>query len=153
MTFYSAVPVSGFPDYLVTTVGEVISLKKGMHIMRPSSHGKGYPGVALHIDAKPYPRLVHRLVAEAFIPNPDGLSTVDHINNIKTDNRVENLRWMSRAENSSRQKKHRLPIGVYRNKYGKFYAQKSICGKVHTANKFKTPEAASGWYQSFGKAD
>jgi hypothetical protein len=39
------------------------------------------------------------LVAEAFIPNPDGLPEVDHINRIRTDNCVENLRWVTRKEN------------------------------------------------------
>jgi len=42
---------------------------------------------------------VHRLVAEAFIPNPDNLSEVDHINRIKTDNRAVNLRWCTHQQN------------------------------------------------------
>lgn len=42
---------------------------------------------------------VHRLVAECFIPNPDGKTEVDHINTNRSDNRVENLRWLTRGEN------------------------------------------------------
>lgn len=55
-------------------------------------------------------RGVHRLVAEAFIPNPDGLAEVHHINSVRDDNRVSNLEWITVAENRRRRRK---PINVY----------------------------------------
>ena len=66
--------------------------------MKPQTIKRGY----LRVHIKKHSYLVHRLIALAFIPNPDNLETVDHVNEIKTDNRPENLRWMTRGENKSR---------------------------------------------------
>ena len=57
----------------------------------------GYPRVFLN--GIRTPQYVHRLVAEAFIPNPLGATDVDHIDGDKTNNRIENLRWVSHKEN------------------------------------------------------
>ena len=94
--------------YQVSNLGRVKSLKKGRwgtgkeRILKPAKDGNGYLFVKLCKDGNSKMYHIHRLVADAFIPNPDNLPTVDHINRDRTDNRVENLRWASmkmQAEN------------------------------------------------------
>lgn len=55
--------------------------------------------IGLFIEHKRISRKLHRLVAEAFIPNPGKKYAVNHINGIKTDNRVDNLEWVTKSEN------------------------------------------------------
>lgn len=71
---------------------------KGKQIYQNPKGGK-YLTVNLSVENKQYRRYVHRLVAEAFIPNPENKKEVNHINEIHTDNRVENLEWVTRREN------------------------------------------------------
>lgn len=68
---------------------------------------------------------VHRLIAEAFIPNTDNKPTVDHINRIRTDNRVSNLRWASLSEqkNNSELVINRLSLGVRQSEDSDAYTQ------------------------------
>lgn len=92
-------PVVGFEEYyLVSDEGQVFSLHRNK-VLSPTIDRYGYEKVSLSKGGKSYPRTVHRLVAQAFLPNPLHLTTVNHINEIKTDNRAVNLEWMSVADN------------------------------------------------------
>lgn len=82
-----------------------------------SDDGNGYLKVMLRKGGRSYCRKIHRLVAEAFVPNPDGLETVDHISNNKLDNRPDNLRWVSRHDNVSRAYKDNLHENDIRERY------------------------------------
>lgn len=85
------------PNYSVSDSGLVRNDKTG-RILKQSSHRCGYKVVML--GRKTVPLYVHRLVAKAFIPNPEKKPQVDHVNGNKADNRAENLRWVTASENS-----------------------------------------------------
>lgn len=97
-------PVVGYEGlYEVSSLGEVFSLNY-MHTgkrvkLKAMVVSNGYVVVCLRKQGSQKTLCIHRLVAEAFIPNLDSKPEVDHINTIRTDNRVENLRWVSSKEN------------------------------------------------------
>lgn len=97
--------IVGFP-YFVTSDGKILNYK--FNKLKFSIKSTGYCQISFRSKIRNKTYLVHRLVAENFIPNPLSKSFVNHKNGIKTDNRVVNLEWVTHQENMEHAKNHGL---------------------------------------------
>ena len=91
-------PIEGYDNYQVTSWGRVFDQSKGKFVNQEVHH-KGYLRVDLFKDGKRKHYKVHRLVAEAFIPNPENKPQVNHIDGNNQNNSVTNLEWVTNEEN------------------------------------------------------
>lgn len=125
-------PVPGYEGkYEVSNLGRIKRLSRKIickgggeypvkeRIMKPYMRGRY---LCVQFSAKTYS--VHRLVALAFIPNPENKPEIDHINCNRFDNRIENLRWVTRLENANnpltlKQRRENAKRGEYAYRYGK----------------------------------
>jgi len=108
--------------YMVSNLGRVKSINRltmyregrvGLtkeKILSQHSHYNGYLLVTLSKDGMRCKYLVHRLMALAFLPNPDNKPCINHINGVKADNRIENFEWCTQKENVRHYFKQRLAI-------------------------------------------
>ena len=131
-------------DYEVSEMGEVRNMKTG-HILKPILMKIGYYMVNLAKDKKKTIFYIHRLVATTFLEKDNQYQIVDHRNCIKTDNRVENLHWVSQSQNNQNKptrKDNKSGIkGVF--KQGKKWVSyiKIDCIKIHLGT-YETIEEA-----------
>ena len=157
-------PIKDFEGYYeVSNIGRVRSLnykRTGKEkILKNIEDYKGYLEVGLTKNGKRKQFKVHRLVAEAFIPNPENKPCIDHINTVKSDNRVENLRWVTYKENSNNEKTLEKFKGENHHFFGKHHTEETkkkiseaqkgknnhMYGKHHTEEtKKKMSEAQKG---------
>ena len=143
--------------YEVSNLGRVKSLnyrKTGKEKILKNIECRGYLAVCLTKNGKQKLFKVHRLVAETFIPNPESKPCIDHINTIKNDNRVKNLRWVTHKENNNNpltkkkySENHREQTGESNPMYGRTGEKSPRYGKQHTEEtKRKMSEAKKGKY-------
>lgn len=95
-------PIVDYPNYEVSNLGRVKSFFLNTEkILKSTKNTNGYLQVGLYKEGKIKYFRVHRLVAQAFLPNPNNLPQVNHRNEDKTDNRVENIEWCNRSYNTN----------------------------------------------------
>lgn len=120
--------IPGIVEYEISSLGRLRNLTKGIVLAKQQTSGyhsysvRRADGKRLHVKA-------HRLVAIAFIPNPEGKREVNHIDHDKTNNRVENLEWVTPKENAAKA----IAAGAYKGRklrhYGlKYDAAPKPCG-------------------------
>ena len=98
--FSQSIPVPGYEKYRVFQDGRIWShARLPGKFLNLNPDGRGYHTVCLFRDSVAKKMKVHRLVALAYIPNPGNKPMVDHINQVRNDNRISNLRWATRSEN------------------------------------------------------
>lgn len=116
--------IKDFENYYVSDYGRVANFNYrntgDSILMKPFNTKVGYEQIALvDKNGKRVKKYIHRLVAEAFIPNPKNKPEVDHIDTNRKNNIVDNLRWTTREENFNNPKSHINRVNGQKNKTSK----------------------------------
>ena len=138
--------IKGFENYSVSDFGNVRNDKFGKCI-KGRDNGLGYLRVCLMKDKKQFDKLIHKLSAEAFIPNPENKKCIDHIDNNRQNNNLINLRFATHSQNSqNRSMSSKNTSGTkcvsWNKKMNKWTAQITINGRtIHLGSYLKKEDA------------
>lgn len=135
-------------NYLISSFGRIKSLKESKYgknnngvILKQVFDKGGYLRIGLSFNGKPKSFFVHRLVAKYFIPNPENKRTVNHINGVKTDNRIDNINWATYSEQNIHAYRILKRVSPCAGK-GKFGKDSAASKKVVCINNEKEYESA-----------
>ena len=139
--------IKGYENYVIFDDGVVINTETGNELKPWLDKSIGYYKVGLYKNKKEHNFYLHRLLALAYIPNPDNKDVIDHINRIRNDNRIENLRWVTTLENMQNKSEYNNNTSgttnvYYHKKREKWYYRKTINGSTHISPYYDTPEEA-----------
>ena len=141
--------IDGYEHYEISTNGEVRTTAKNANKLMGLRMWGGYLAVKLSKGCVGKMKTIHRLLALHFIPNPDELNFVDHVNRNKLDNRIENLRWVTRGEN-----KYNTPVTKSNRLGEKYIGRRGTSFRVsikwdNLYRDFKTLELAVAWRNEY----
>lgn len=138
------VPINGYEDYYtINEEGMIYSIKNKM-LLKPYNN-RGYLAVDLCVDGVKKRFLIHRLVAQQFLPNSDNHQVIDHIDRNKHNNDVKNLRWTTQSINTRNWERKTNNSGypnIYITKYGTYNVRINLDNKRIYDKSFKTLDEA-----------
>jgi hypothetical protein len=121
-------PIVTFERYEISNLGNI---RRGSRMLKPGLDTYGYNQINLYKDGKRFTKKIYRLVLETFNPNVCNKPQIDHINRIRSDDRLENLRWVTASENVRNSKNFTEDmLGIsWNKKNSKYIVRLSIHGQ------------------------
>jgi len=145
--------IDNYKNYQISNLGNVKNIKTNK-LLTPYLHNAGYYKVDLCENYKRNKYYIHRLIAISFIPNPNNLQEVDHIDKNKSNNSINNLRWITHNNNAYNQNKKKNSTSKYRGVSkgnNAWVVTIKINGKQNYLGTFKTEEEGAIVFNDFIK--
>ena len=144
-------PIENYPNYAVSNKGNVMNISNKKIINNWSDFSQGYVSTSLSKDGKKKTFKTHRLVALAFIDNPEKKPYVNHIDGNKSNNEITNLEWVTAQENTLHAQENNLKSGNkpivstnIENGYKKTFYSIGECADYFNTNKGSIHRVLSG---------